>query len=265
MLKGYSKGLSWQVDYLQAWVVQLALDVFLFETILCSWLHLVIPWMVAKEVHAVYQLLLDCVGRIGSAQGSGTRGSGGGGTQRGARGSGGRGSGSNGYILNATQYFFISTQLAQYYPDLMESALILSYATHLPEATFSYSMLYLGAYLPRPVQRVIIRVMEPMIVSALTLIFYLFYHQPVYLAGVLGGMVVIGGLVWWDYYRMRRSMTESGSGSSEGGGGGGGGGGGVLPILPDPALPVVVEEEEEEEGSSLEELHKAATTATYTS
>eukprot|EP01039_Chlorochromonas_danica_P011284 gene11284-12586_t len=238
ILKGYTKGVPWQQDYVKAWVAQVLLDIFLFETILCTWLHILVPYLVSREVSTVYILLQECIRRLNDSQ----------------------------YYedpnvcLNAADYFFVSRQVAQSYPQLVESALVLSYANHLPgevgkawqkkaskggegnsggssnngggsgswwrflktlmKGGLISCMVYLGAYAPLPLQRLVIRVMEPVILSGLTLGFYFFVRKPVYLAALLGGLAVLSCLLLWDYYRMKRTVSNS----SDGRGGGPAGG-----------------------------------------
>eukprot|EP00981_Chlorochromonas_danica_P012454 scaffold4951_cov143-Ochromonas_danica.AAC.1 len=237
ILKGYTKGVPWQQDYVKAWVAQVLLDIFLFETILCTWLHLLIPHLISREVNKVYIHLQECVNRLNDSQ-----------YYR-----------DPSIFLNATDYFFVSRKVAQNYPHLVESALVLSYANHLPgemgkvwqskvrkedrpsrggvevvvadggnrsESHSSYLfflggllkggmisiMLYLGAYAPLPLQRLVIRVMEPLILSALTLGFYFFMHKPIYLGALMGGVVLLSCLLLWDYYRTKRNKSRSSSG-----------------------------------------------------
>eukprot|EP00981_Chlorochromonas_danica_P016200 scaffold16024_cov258-Ochromonas_danica.AAC.10 len=229
ILKGYTKGIPWQQDYVKAWIAQVLLDIFLFETILCTWLHIVVPYLVSKEVNSVYILLQECIMRLND----------------------------NRYYedpnicLNATNYFFVSHRVAESYPQLVESALVLSYANHLPGevsklwqqkiARFNRrassnarnrtwlrylamffktglisSMVYLGAYAPLPLQRLVIRVMEPLILSALTLGFYFFMNKPIYLAVLFGGLIILTSLLVWDYYyRTKKSSTGGRPGSAK--------------------------------------------------
>eukprot|EP00981_Chlorochromonas_danica_P006449 scaffold1394_cov177-Ochromonas_danica.AAC.2 len=73
-------------------------------------------------------------------------------------------------------------------------------------------MLYLGAYAPLPLQRLVIRVMEPLILSALTLGFYFFMHKPIYLGALMGGVVLLSCLLLWDYYRTKRNESRGSGG-----------------------------------------------------
>eukprot|EP01039_Chlorochromonas_danica_P009884 gene9884-10931_t len=70
ILKGFSKGLQWQSKYVQAWALQVVLDVFLFGTIHCLWFHFIMPRMVAKEVHSAEKLLKRTIRSIYEEEGA---------------------------------------------------------------------------------------------------------------------------------------------------------------------------------------------------
>lgn len=206
ILKAYTKGLTWQVDYTQAWIAQLLLDVLLFETIQCVWIHLVLPSLVSKEVNAVFLLLQATVDHLydASYHEDGT------------------------ICLNAPDYLFVSYRLAGAFPDLLESRIVKSYVNHLPgEAgkvwlkklkqrhvdhpparSFRMGNIFpreivvrAAAYAPLQLQRLLMRVIEPALLSGLTLAFFYLIKRPMYLVGFFGAILILIAALTWDYYR----------------------------------------------------------------
>lgn len=210
ILRGYDKGLAWQVDYCKAWIVQLLLDVFVFETVQCAWIHVLIPSLVSTEVRRVSHLLQQTVQSIfdGSYE---------------------QQDNSNAAVLNAPEHLFVSYRLADAYPELLESKVVKAYASHLPGATSriwldllkhdstrpSSSVVLLSktfllawlvqmaAYAPLHAQSLLLRVLEPMLLAALTFAFLLFLHEPEYLSILGVAVLILGALLLRDYYRAR--------------------------------------------------------------
>jgi hypothetical protein len=109
ILRGYQKGLNWQMSFLKACIVQLLVEVLLFETVECVWIQYVIPNLAAAEVGRINRLLSDAVSRLcieGDLDGE--------------------------VLLNAPDYLFVSANLAKAYPHLMEAILVQSYLSYLP-------------------------------------------------------------------------------------------------------------------------------------
>ena len=109
VLRGYQKGLDWQNAYLIACISQILVEIFLFETMETLWIQFFVPSLVSSEVQRVNSILSDTIMNLCCAHDD-----------------------DRNLVLDATEYLFISTNLAKSYPDLMESVLILSYHTHLP-------------------------------------------------------------------------------------------------------------------------------------
>lgn len=206
ILKGYDKGLAWQFDYVKAWLVQLSLDVFVFETIQCAWIHVTVPCMVSEEVRRVRALLQDAVERV--------------------------------YLdrhepddllhsLNAPDYLFVANRLAASYPELVESKLVQTYSNYLPgeagnvwttklqqyevnrqsiycylpKVSLVFLLVQLAATTSMHTQCIIIRVLEPLILSTLTFGCVLLLHKPVFLAVFCIVLVCLVAMAIRDYFR----------------------------------------------------------------
>jgi hypothetical protein len=216
MLKGYAKGVHWQQDYFRQWILQIALDVLIFETLQCMWVHFAVPYLVSKEVNAVYALMQQTVEHLCEDVYFAHRA----------------------VCLNAPRYLFVSHQLADAFPQLMESTLVKAYSNHLPgqagmlwlnklnkidkqeynrgSATtwlpkaFLISLLVqIAAYAPMQLQKMLIRVLEPMILSALTVGFYIFVDKPQYLSVLFVGVALLTGLMVWDYRRAKKIVKTN--------------------------------------------------------
>lgn len=219
ILKGYDKGLAWQADYAKAWLVQLVLDIFVFESVQCAWIHVVVPSLASQEVHRVNHLLQNMLQRIydGTTEANEQ-------TDQYSR-----------IFLNSPEYLFVSHRLAAIYPELVESKLVKGYVNHLPgevskmwlhklttpgsvwgrrwAACFSKAfiislLVQLAAFAPLHVQSLLIRVIEPLILAALTFGFVLFIHEPIYLCILGAGMMLVIGLLVRDYYVSKVAVDQ---------------------------------------------------------
>eukprot|EP00981_Chlorochromonas_danica_P009796 scaffold2830_cov175-Ochromonas_danica.AAC.1 len=114
ILKGYKKGVAWQEDFLRQWMLQVLLDVLVFETLQCLWFHALIPRLAAKDVRVAFDALFHSVDEVADLQGR---------HDVDGRGRGG---------VNAADYLFVSHYLARAYPLQVESQLVLSYRNPLP-------------------------------------------------------------------------------------------------------------------------------------
>ncbi|RYY89780.1 hypothetical protein EON63_00100 [archaeon] len=235
ILKGFSKGLSWQADYVKAWGLQVAMDVVLFETVKCTWFHFIMPRTVAKEVQAAYHTVQDTVWKLFNAHACAPSSS-----------------ATSAVCFNAADYFFVSCRLAHStYSGLLESCIVKTYSTHLPGPAGQHwqkqvDMLYetpksfwqktreqldcsvsslvslplwpfrvlMSTVLstivraPLAVQSVIIRMIEPLLLYACTFSFLMVKDDPVILAVCVGAAaLLLGGLVW-DSVRATSSTDQ---------------------------------------------------------
>lgn len=116
VLRGYVQGVDWQKQYVIACVIQMILEIYLFETFECIWINFLIPSIVASEVQRVNRQLLGIIDDICDKAASGQR----------------INLTDSKHPLDATQYLFMSTRLANAFPTLMESMIVRTYHTHLP-------------------------------------------------------------------------------------------------------------------------------------
>ena len=61
ILYGSVRGEAWQMMYLGACLAQFFIEICFNETLECLWLHYIVPKLVAKEVIAAHQMLVDLV------------------------------------------------------------------------------------------------------------------------------------------------------------------------------------------------------------
>eukprot|EP01039_Chlorochromonas_danica_P008588 gene8588-9462_t len=220
ILKGYKKGVAWQEDFLRQWMLQVLLDVLVFETLQCLWFHALIPRLAAKDVRVAFDALFHSVDEVADLQGR---------HDVDGRGRGG---------VNAADYLFVSHYLARAYPLQVESQLVLSYRNPLPGraglswqeqltsveeaeeaeegealppsslsnnmlSSMTMKVMKVMALAPLRLQRMIIQVAEPGFLAAATLAFYFFAKQPIYLSIFAVVMVFLGVIIVRDSYRMR--------------------------------------------------------------
>jgi hypothetical protein len=116
ILRGYVKGTDWQKSYLIACLVQMMLEIYLFETIECVWINVFVPSLVSSEVQRVNNLLLTIINDLCTKVSMGLK----------------LDNKDSSYSLNVPDYLFVSTRVANKHPNIMESMIIRAYHTHLP-------------------------------------------------------------------------------------------------------------------------------------
>ena len=148
LLRGFERGFKWQQSFVMGCVVQIVVEMCLYETMECLWINVFIPNLVTKEVHGICQVLRDTIDHLGktfltsAAPLNATKGV----VANDRRGSEAKtddDSGDlnkqsaindniDGFLLNVPDYLFISSRIAKEFPSLLESAIVLSYTTCLP-------------------------------------------------------------------------------------------------------------------------------------
>jgi hypothetical protein len=118
ILRGYRKGLAWQRSFMMACILQFLIEVFYSETLLCLYVHCFVPSTVSHtEIKRVQSILHHCIHSMCKDFFDPTDHS-----------------ESDRQLLNAADYFFVSTHVAKAYPDLMESMIVLAYKSFMPGA-----------------------------------------------------------------------------------------------------------------------------------
>jgi hypothetical protein len=110
LLKGVQKGQAWQLQYLVCALIQVVVDVLVFETTECIWLNFVVPRSVQAEVSAAAAIVSATAEAAIVPQLTA----------------------SNDYFLNAPAHLFVSAKVAKAHPQLLESLIVRSYSSHLP-------------------------------------------------------------------------------------------------------------------------------------
>jgi hypothetical protein len=118
MIKGVQKGRDWQVQYVTCCVIQVGVDILLFETVECAWLNFLVPQYVHEEVASAAEKLRSLTQRVAGLRMDIEE------TQQGQE--------VTKFFLNAPAHLFVSTKLARKKPQLLESMIVDSYRHHLP-------------------------------------------------------------------------------------------------------------------------------------
>jgi hypothetical protein len=202
MIKGVQKGRDWQVQYVACCMVQMGVDLLLFETIECAWLNFLVPQYVHKEVASAAEKLRSLTQRVAGLRTDIEEAKP---DQEVTK-----------FFLNAPAHLFVSTKLARKKPQLLESMIVGSYRHHLPGEickTWSHCnereetqrstqartwlsllrrflrgltlslQLFIGV--PFVYQKVALRFAQPVVFSGLALIIYAIFTS-------VAGLVVIG-------------------------------------------------------------------------
>jgi hypothetical protein len=118
MIKGVQKGRDWQVQYVACCLVQIGVDILLFETVECAWLNFLVPQYVHEEVAGAAEKLRSLTQRIAGLRTDIEQAQP---EQEVTK-----------FFLNAPAHLFVSTKLAKRKPQLLESMIVSSYRHHLP-------------------------------------------------------------------------------------------------------------------------------------
>jgi len=66
ILKGYQKGMAWQRTFLFACIVQLIVEICINETLECGWIHYVVPSLIHREVQEASESVMRIVTELGT-------------------------------------------------------------------------------------------------------------------------------------------------------------------------------------------------------
>jgi hypothetical protein len=108
LLKGMTRDSHWQTGYVIACITQLCVEVFVYETSECVWIHYTIPQLVSKDIERTVHELKKSVNLAFSVTGGA------------------------GVALDAPSFLFVSTRVAKKFSHLFECAVVLAYHTFSP-------------------------------------------------------------------------------------------------------------------------------------
>jgi hypothetical protein len=109
MLRGLQRGLDWQRLYCVACVIQMIAEVLFYETSECAIVNFFIPDLARTEVQGVTYAIHQAIQSMFSSMAE-----------------------TKIPILDAPRYLFLSTRLAERFPDLLESVIVRSYHSYSP-------------------------------------------------------------------------------------------------------------------------------------
>jgi hypothetical protein len=207
LLKGVQKGQHWQLQFLVCCLVQITVDLLVLETTECIWLNFTLPRAVAAEVSIAAATLTALVETV--VQPSAPRNK------------------KTGFFLNAAAQLFVSVKLARSHPQLLESMIVGTYTHHLPgqicktwphckAAEETREVAVTKPFFPRSLmrgftlvvqmclttpyvyQRVILRLVQPVILSGVSIVWFVAIHHPIGISVLCG---LCGCLALYAYYR----------------------------------------------------------------
>jgi hypothetical protein len=220
MLRGLQRGTRWQNLYLMACILQLFIEMVVYETSECAIVHYVVPSLARNEVQSASFMLHQAIQNICFGNKI-----------------------DEAVILDAPRYLFVSTNLADRFPDLLESVIVHSYHTyspgefakkwHISHAGVAPSFLYsslarsfqrvkrftvtalvmsllqrLGAMSPT-LQRVAIHTMQPLIMSVVFVVAFLLIAHPWLFPVFLPFMAYICYCIYASWKRQRLTRSQS--------------------------------------------------------
>lgn len=214
LLKGANKGRQWQLLFLGGAVVQIVVEILLFETMECLWINFFVPSLVAEEVQRVNTLLVDTVDSICvDAQ-----------RQQHTEKYGAKEE-TRLQLLNAADYLFVSAKMAKAYPRLVESMIVQSYQSHLPgeiakkwllganaritrynrslrqASLLSSLVLALQSIATAPflLQRVLLRFTQPLFLTSLIMLWSVIYQSVLYMTLFVAGVAMVAAFLAYRY------------------------------------------------------------------
>ncbi len=212
LMYGLKRGLQWQIALLYGCIFQLIVEVIFNETLECVWINYIVPTVVIPDIRKAYDIICECIDQICYQKGV-----------------------TEAHYLDTTKYFFVSRKVADAYPNLPESIIIQNYHSYLPGLIakkwqksyhqhhhhhqltqyerwkqFQLNMVEKGAKLlvtlgscPFIVQRIIVRVLQPLLFQAIVVYFdYIqrstaLYVVSLFLFSLLIGRVLYSYLVYY--------------------------------------------------------------------
>jgi hypothetical protein len=219
LLRGLERGIEWQRLFLVASLIQLLVELAFYETSECAMVHYYIPNLARKEVQTVGFLLHQAVQSICTDSVS-----------------------SSPLVLDAPRYLFVSTNLANRFPDLFESVVVKSYHSSSPGelakkwkvshassfvpsllgssstgsrvrrttvSSLFFSLLQRMGAMPPAIQRLLIHTIQPVIVAGFFMVLVYIHRNPEYLSIVAFLLLVKGYFMYREYKQDKVESTLS--------------------------------------------------------
>ena len=205
LLTGFRRGVGWQQMFLIACLIQMIVEVTLFETMECVWINCCVPILVRNEVRAVG----DSIAAIVEDLCAGT-------------------SLETAKYLNAPDYLFVSTNVAKKFPHLMESILVQAYHSHVPGelaktwqvgsiarlqrlrhqnlrnvtllTTLLTTLQFMGTA-PFIFHRMFVRFVQPFVFTGIVLFWNFIIHDPLYIGVTCAVTALAASFAAYRYYR----------------------------------------------------------------
>jgi hypothetical protein len=111
LLRAMTRDRGWQHSYLVACFLQWIVEVFLYESFECIWIHYGIPRLVAEEVEKTLNQIHDTIDEAFAQEQPDPK---------------------LGNFLDAPSYFFVSSNLAEIFPQTFESSIVSVYRSIYP-------------------------------------------------------------------------------------------------------------------------------------
>jgi len=115
VLRGITRSVSWQRDYLLLCVAEFLFEILVYETVECLWIHFAVPKMVSEEVATTMTTVKHAISLAFDRRRATP-------------------------VLNSPKYFFVSHKLAQAHPTQFESSVVLSFCSYFPPADLDSTM-----------------------------------------------------------------------------------------------------------------------------
>lgn len=231
ILKGYSRGVAWQQQFLFAVILQLVVEILIFETVEVLWGNVVMPQFAIKEVNAARVHILTTINKfIEDAQFQ----------QRRRVRRNGPGVDMDVSVFNTVEFFFVSKELARARPGSIESKIVDRFESTAPTpgllskfghtfgeeeeeegATsstqhpgftrlvrgFSYfitlNLIQFSANTPSMVHEILLSILQPLLLGGGGYLVYVCIHHPLFYIGWLGVLALI-----YAIYRYLTHVSE---------------------------------------------------------
>ena len=107
VVRGMTSSVKWQQTFLVGAILQMLIEIFVFETVECLWIHLTIPRLVRQDVSAAISTVNEAINL--AFENTAYAGP-----------------------LDTPKYFFVSRKLAEMFPSSFESSVVLSFQSYFP-------------------------------------------------------------------------------------------------------------------------------------